>query len=105
MKNNIEKLIGNTPIIKINYEYQNRRRFAFFKAEWLNFSGSIKDRVAYQIILDALKSKKLKHGQEIVEVTSGNMGLSLSAVAKSFGFKTTIFMPRVTAYSRFQVAA
>ena len=94
MKNNIEKLIGNTPIIKINYEYQNRRRFAYFKAEWLNFSGSIKDRVAYQIILDALKFKKLKHGQEIVEVTSGNMGLSLSAVAKSFGFKTTIFMPR-----------
>lgn len=93
MKNNIEKLIGNTPIIKINYIYKNRNRYAYFKAEWLNFSGSIKDRVAYQIITDAIKSGKLKKGQEIVEVTSGNMGLSLSAVAKSFGFKTTIFMP------------
>lgn len=100
MKNNIEKLIGNTPIIKINYEYQNKRRYAFFKAEWLNFSGSIKDRVAYQIILDAIKTKNLKRGQEIVEVTSGNMGISLSAVAKSFGFKTTIFMPKTMSEER-----
>jgi len=100
MKNNINKLIGNTPIIKINYTYKNKKRFGFFKAEWLNFSGSIKDRVAYQIISDAILSGNLKKGQEIVEVTSGNMGISLSAVAKSFGFDVVVFMPKFMSEER-----
>lgn len=98
--NNIENLIGNTPLIKINYNYEGKSKKALFKAEWLNFSGSIKDRVAYQIITDALNAGKLKKGMKIVETTSGNMGLSLVAVAKSFGIETVIFMPKFMSEER-----
>ena len=98
--NNIQNLIGNTPLIKIRYKIKNKIRNAYFKAEWFNFSGSIKDRVAYQIITDAISEGKLKEGQEIVEVTSGNMGLSLVAVAKSFNINTVIFMPEFMSEER-----
>ena len=100
MKNNIKDLIGNTPLIKIRYSLNNKIKNAYFKAEWFNFTGSIKDRVAYQILTDAIDSGKLKPGQEIVEVTSGNMGLSLVAVAKSFNISTVIFMPEFMSEER-----
>lgn len=100
MKNNIEGLIGNTPLIKINYKYKGEDRTASFKAEWFNLTGSTKDRVAYQIITDAIKNKELTEGMPIVEVTSGNMGLSLCAVAKSFGIKTVVFMPKFMSEER-----
>ena len=100
MKNNIKDLIGNTPLIKIRYSLNNKIKNAYFKAEWFNFTGSIKDRVAYQILTDAINSGKLKPGQEIVEVTSGNMGLSLVAVAKSFNISTVIFMPEFMSEER-----
>ena len=98
--NNIKNLIGNTPLIKIRYSIDNKINNAYFKAEWFNFTGSIKDRVAYQILTDAINAGKLKEGQEIVEVTSGNMGLSLVAVAKSFNIKTVIFMPEFMSEER-----
>lgn len=98
--NNIKELIGNTPLIKINYRKDNKEKTAYFKAEWLNFTGSIKDRVAYQIITDAIKEKKIDSSKKIVETTSGNMGLSLCAVAKSFNIKTVIFMPKFMSEER-----
>ena len=94
MKNNIKNLIGNTPLLKIRYKFKSKIRTAYFKAEWLNFTGSIKDRVAYQIIADAISQGKLVSGQKIVEVTSGNMGISLCALAKAFNIQVVIFMPR-----------
>jgi len=98
--NNIQNLIGNTPLIKINYSYEGVKRSSYFKAEWFNLSGSIKDRVALQIITDAINQGKLKPGMEIVETTSGNMGISLCAVGKSFGFNTVIFMPKFMSEER-----
>ena len=94
VKNNVEGLIGNTPLIKINYEYKNTKRSAYFKAEWFNLTGSIKDRVAYQILTDAISQGKINKDTKIVETTSGNMGISLVAVGKSFGLSTVIFMPK-----------
>lgn len=90
---NIEGLIGNTPLIEIKYRYHNVVRTAYFKCEWYNLTGSIKDRVALQIIKDAKKSGKLKNGQDIVEVSSGNMGISLCAVGRYFGHKVRVYMP------------
>ncbi|MEG1565354.1 MAG: cysteine synthase family protein [Bacilli bacterium] len=72
----------------------NRDCVVYSKCEWYNLSGSIKDRVAYRMIANAFLSNKLLKEQEIVEVTSGNMGLSLAAVGKHFGHKVTIFMPK-----------
>ncbi|MBQ3213889.1 MAG: PLP-dependent cysteine synthase family protein [Clostridia bacterium] len=94
VKNNLLNLIGNTPLIKINYEYKGIKRSAYFKAEWFNLTGSIKDRVAYQILVDAIEQGKINKNTKIVETTSGNMGISLVAVGKSFGLNTVIFMPK-----------
>ncbi len=96
----IKLLIGNTPLIEINYMFNGEKRSASFKAEWYNLTGSIKDRVALNIIKEGVENGLLKVGQEIVEVTSGNMGISLSAIGGYLGFKVTIFMPKFMSEER-----
>ena len=90
---NIGKLIGNTPMIKINYEYENRKGSIYTKLEYYNYSGSIKDRIASHIIQKERKNGNLKEGQSIVEVTSGNTGISFSAIGALYGHEVHIFMP------------
>lgn len=85
MNNNILSVIGNTPIIKIKNIYA--------KLECINPSGSIKDRVALEIIKDAERKGKLKKGYTIVEASSGNTGIALSMIATAKGYKTIIIMP------------
>lgn len=91
MKNN--KGIGNTPMIKINYRYNNKEKSMFAKLEYYNLTGSIKDRVAYYILSKAYQDGTLKKGMEIVEATSGNTGISLSALGSFLGNPVHIFMP------------
>ena len=90
---NIEKLIGNTPMIKIDYEYENRNGSIYTKLEYYNYSGSIKDRIASYIIQKERENRNLKEGQSIVEVTSGNTGISFSAIGALYGHEVHIFMP------------
>ena len=90
---NIEKLIGNTPMIKIDYEYENRNGSIYTKLEYYNYSGSIKDRIASYIIQKERENGNLKEGQSIVEVTSGNTGISFSAIGALYGHEVHIFMP------------
>ena len=90
---NIEKLVGNTPMIKINYEYEGKIGSIYSKLEYYNFSGSIKDRIALYIIEKEREIGNLKDGQAIVEVTSGNTGISFSAIGALFGHEVHIFMP------------
>ena len=90
---NIEKLIGNTPMIKINYEYEGRTSSIYAKLEYYNYTGSIKDRIAYYIIEKERQNGNLKEGQAIVEVTSGNTGISFSAIGALYGHDVHIFMP------------
>ena len=90
----LQKLVGNTPMVKIEYDYLGQRKNAFMKCEWYNFSGSIKDRVALRILEESLRSGMLKDGQELVEVTSGNMGISFCALGAFLGHPVTIFMPK-----------
>ena len=90
---NIEKLIGNTPMIKINYEYEGRPGSIYTKLEFYNYSGSIKDRMALYIIQNERKNGNLKEGQPIVEVTSGNTGIAFSAIGALLGLEVHIFMP------------
>lgn len=89
----IEKLIGNTPMIKINYEYEEKIGSIYTKLEYYNYSGSIKDRIALYIIQKEKEKGTLKDGQDIVEVTSGNTGISFSAIGALFGHEVHIFMP------------
>ena len=93
IKNNFIESIGNTPLIKLNYPSKITGCNIYGKAEFLNPGGSIKDRAAKAIILDAIKDGKLKDGGTIVEGTAGNTGIGLGLVGNSMGFKTIIVMP------------
>ena len=85
--------IGNTPMIKINYEYKGKKSYVYTKLEFYNLSGSIKDRVAYYIIQNAKKRGELKEGQTIVEATSGNTGIAIAALGRYYKHPVVIFMP------------
>jgi len=86
-------LIGNTPMIKIDYKYGEKKGSIYTKLEYYNYSGSIKDRIALYIIETERKNGNLKEGQSIVEVTSGNTGISFSAIGAHYGHDVHIFMP------------
>ncbi len=86
-------LIGDTPLIKINYKYKEKRRSVYAKIEYYNLTGSIKDRVAYYMLRSAMEKGILKEDTPIVEATSGNTGISLAAIGASLKKKVVIFMP------------
>lgn len=98
MKNNrfgILENIGNTPLIKIENVYA--------KLESVNPSGSIKDRVALEIITAAEKEGKITKGSTIVEASSGNTGISLSMIAAVKGYKMIVVMPENMSKERVQL--
>ena len=86
MINNLSNFVGNTPLIQITDKI-------WAKAELMNPSGSIKDRMAINIISNAEKSGKLKEGDTIIEATSGNAGISFAWLAAERGYKIKIVMP------------
>lgn len=89
----LASLIGNTPLIEIRFKYKNQERTIYAKAENLNFTGSIKDRMAYYILKAAYKRGELQAGDRIIEATSGNTGIAFSAIGRALGHPVTIFMP------------
>ena len=90
-----DELIGNTPLLElVNIEKKfNLKAKLFAKLEFMNVSGSAKDRVAKAMILDAEKSGNLKPDSVIIEPTSGNTGIGLASVGTSRGYKVIIVMP------------
>ena len=99
----MNELIGNTPMIKINYKYQNEIKSVYAKLEYYNLTGSIKDRMAYYIIDKAYKNGDLKKGQPIIEATSGNTGISLSALGALYNNPVYIFMPDWVSKERIKI--
>jgi len=99
----LENLIGNTPMIGIKYRLQNNEGIIYAKCEQRNYTGSIKDRVSLQILKEAFKENKLKAGDTIVEATSGNTGISFSAIGRLLGCKVTIIMPNWLSVERKQI--
>lgn len=87
---NVIDMIGNTPIVSLK---ETTGFNIFAKAEFLNPGGSIKDRVAKNMVLQAEKEGKLKPGMTIVEPTSGNTGIGLSLVGVRRGYRVIIVMP------------
>ncbi|MCL2860288.1 MAG: cysteine synthase family protein [Oscillospiraceae bacterium] len=85
--------IGNTPMVKIKYNYNGKVKNIYTKLESYNLTGSIKDRVAYYIINNAIKRGELKKEMPIVEATSGNTGISLAAIGAYYKNPVYIFMP------------
>lgn len=90
---NIKNLIGNTPMIKIKVEYNKKEINVFAKLEYYNYTGSIKDRLAYYIINESYKDGSLKEKMPIIEATSGNTGISFSALGAYYNHPVHIFMP------------
>lgn len=86
-------MIGNTPLLEISFEFKGSKRRIFAKAENLNMTGSIKDRMAYHIISKGYETGSLKEGAEILEATSGNTGISIAAIGRAMGHPVTIYMP------------
>lgn len=89
----IDKLIGNTPMIKIKVKYKDKIVNVFSKLEYYNYTGSIKDRLANYIIKEAYKDGSLRNGRPIVEATSGNTGISFAAIGAYYNNPVYIFMP------------
>ena len=87
----IAELVGKTPLLQLKNIKTRARLLA--KLEFLNPAGSVKDRVALEMIEDAEKSGKLKRGSNIIEPTSGNTGIGLAAIAASKGYNVIITMP------------
>lgn len=90
---NIKTVIGNTPMAKIRYRYFGKEREIYTKLEMFNLTGSIKDRVAYYMIKNAKEKGVLKENIPIIEATSGNTGISLSALGAYYKHPVYIFMP------------
>ncbi len=98
----ITELIGNTPLLELsNFEKNNGLGATVLaKVEYFNPAGSVKDRIAAAMIADAEKSGALKEGSVIIEPTSGNTGIGLSAVAASKGYKIILTMPETMSVER-----
>lgn len=96
------ELIGNTPLVEFNHiekkEGLNAKILA--KLEYFNPAGSVKDRIAREIILDALETGKLTKDSVIIEPTSGNTGIGLASVAASLGIRIIITMPETMSVER-----
>ena len=97
------KHIGNTPMIKIKYKNKDRTNFVYAKLESYNLTGSIKDRVAYYIINRAKERGELKENMPIVEATSGNTGIALSALGAYYKHPVYIYMPDWASTERVQL--
>ena len=89
----LRALTGNTPMAGIRYRYKGEERVVYSKCEQYNLTGSIKDRMALEILEQACKKGELKHGDIIVEATSGNGGISLAAFGRALGHEVIIIMP------------
>src|SRR2546429_5349884 len=85
--------IGNTPLIRLRGPSKRTGCEILGKAEFLNPGGSVKDRAALYIILDAEKRGLLTPGGTIVEGTAGNTGIGLALVGNARGYKTVIVIP------------
>lgn len=101
--NNIEQLIGNTPVIKLRNLVSEDSADVYVKLENLNLTANVKIRPAYQMIIDAIESGILTKDKIIVEPTSGNTGIGLAYIANLLGYKIEITMPETMSVERRQM--
>ena len=103
--NNVLELIGNTPIVRINRLNPNKKVNIFAKLEGQNPGGSIKDRIALKMILEAEKAGKLTNDKTIIEATSGNTGIALAMIGAVKGYKVEIVMSDAVSVERRKMIA
>ena len=91
--NNILEAVGKTPLVKINNITKDLQCRLYAKCEFLNPGGSVKDRIAYNMIQKARSEGKIKPGDTLIEPTSGNTGLGIAMAGAVLGYKVIIVMP------------
>ena len=98
----ITELVGKTPLLElVNYEKEhNINATILAKLEYFNPAGSVKDRIALNMVETAEKEGKLKKGSVIIEPTSGNTGIGLASVAAAKGYRVIITMPDTMSVER-----
>ena len=103
--NSVLELIGNTPLIRLHKieEAYHLKAHLYAKVEKFNPGGSVKDRVAYQMIIDAFDNGMLTNDSVIIEPTSGNTGIGLAMVCKVKGLRSIIVMPDTMSIERRQL--
>ena len=89
----LKHMIGNTPLLAIRFSFKGKERLIYAKAEHLNMTGSIKDRMAFHILKTAYQEGRIQPGDTIAEATSGNTGISFAAIGRALGHQVVIFMP------------
>jgi cystathionine beta-synthase len=90
---NVVEIIGDTPLVKLNRVTEGISATVLAKVEYFNPGGSVKDRIALRMVLDAEKAGLLRPGGTIVEPTSGNTGVGLALVAQLRGYKCVFVCP------------
>ena len=95
--------IGNTPMVRINRLNPNPDVLLLAKLEGANPSGSVKDRAAARMVLEAEKQGLLRQGIEILEATSGNTGIALAMIGAARGYRVTLAMPQSASEERKQM--
>lgn len=102
---NIAELVGHTPLVELtNYEEKHSlKAHVIGKLEYLNPTGSVKDRLAVALIKDGLKKGAIKKGDTIIDVTSGNTGISLAGIGHALGFEFIPYLEPGTTIERKQI--
>ena len=102
VKNSFLDLVGNTPIVRVNnlIKKDDLKADVLAKLEYFNPAGSVKDRIAKEMILDALEKGLINENTTLIEPTSGNTGIGLSAVATALNLKIIITMPETMSVER-----
>ncbi len=89
----LRSLVGNTPLLAMEYTLKGQHRTLYAKAEHMNLTGSVKDRMALHVLARAYERGALRPGALIAEATSGNTGISFAAIGRALGHPVAIFMP------------
>jgi cysteine synthase B len=93
-------MVGNTPLIEIKNLKKSKGIKIYAKAEFMNPSGSVKDRAAKAILLDGIKTKKLTKDKIIIDATSGNTGISYAMLGAAIGYRVRLCMPQNVSVER-----
>jgi len=96
-------LVGNTPMLELHYNYKNKAGKIYVKCEHYNLTGSVKDRMALNIMYEAYCSGAINPGDTIIEATSGNTGIAFAAIGRALGHPVKIIMPNWLSKERIDI--